>query len=170
MGLREMLAERIHAEDIRIISRCMDSDDAKAELFALLTDPDKRTADNAAWVMSHFTKEQQMWLYDKQDLLIEEALRTDSITKRRIILSILEKQPFAPEAIRTDFLDFCFAQLADDEVPYGIRALCIKLAYKQSLPYPELLDELRLSLELIHPEALNPGLRCTRGKVLKALG
>ena len=56
----------------------MDNDNAKAELFALLTDPDKRTADNAAWVMSHFTKEQQTWLYDKQDLLIEEAMSTDS--------------------------------------------------------------------------------------------
>ena len=45
----------------------------------------------------------------------------------------------------------------------------MKLAYKISLPFPELLDELRQSLLLIEPSDLGAGVRCTRNKILKSL-
>ena len=53
--------------------------------------------------------------------------------------------------------------------PYGVRSLCMKLAYTLSLPYPELLEEVRQSLLLIEPSELGSGVRHTRNKILKSL-
>ena len=78
------------------------------ELFQLLFDSDKRTSDNAAWVLTHLPKTADPWLAERQDLLIDEAMRTSSTTKRRLIMNLLDRTPFESDHLRTDFLDFCF--------------------------------------------------------------
>ena len=53
--------------------------------------------------------------------------------------------------------------------PCGVRSLCMKLAYKLSLPYPELMGELRECLQMIEPTELGAGVRHTRNKILNTL-
>ena len=74
------------------------------------------------------------------------------------MLNLLLRQPYTEEAIRTDFIDFCLTRLADPKSPYAVRAQCIKLAYVQMRYWPELLNELRQTLEMISCEPLSPGL------------
>ena len=48
----------------------------------------------------------------------------------------------------------------------GVKALCMKLAYKQCVHFPELLEELRMHLEVMEPDLLSPGLKVARKKIL----
>ena len=58
---------------------------------------------------------------------------------------------------------------ADPKSPCAVRAQCIKLAYEQMRFWPELLNELRQTLEMISCEPLSPGLRSALRPVMKKL-
>lgn len=160
--LKNILSGRISGSDARALA----GGDFKEELFQLLFDEDKRTSDNAAWVMTHLPKTADEWLAEKQNTLIDEAMRTESTTKRRLIMNLLERTPFQQDSIRTDFLDFCFNIILSDE-PIGVKTLAIKLTYAQSKYYPELLEEFNTALQMMEPEVLPAALKHIRGKMLK---
>ena len=115
----------------------------KEKLYQLTLDDYRRVAVNALWTFTHFAAADNEWLYAKHDQLIERAITEQDVTKLRLILTLLLRQPFDEETIRTDFIDFCLARITDARAPYAIRAQCIKLAYEQMRYWPELLDELR---------------------------
>ena len=141
----------------------------KEGLYQLTLDDDRRVAVNALWTFTHFAAADNEWLYAKHDQLIERAITEQDVTKLRLILTLLLRQPFDEEAIRTDFIDFCLARITDARAPYAIRAQCIKLAYEQMRYWPELLDELRQTLDLISCEPLSPGLRSAWKQVMKKI-
>lgn len=173
MNLRNKLSGRLHENDIRDICffiQKTNEDSKKNELYRLLFDADKRVADNAAWIFTHFDQANNRWLYSKQDELIEEGMKTTSDTKRRLILNLLLKQPFYKENIRTDFLDFCLNRMSSANEPTGVKTLCIKLAYEQCKFFPELCSELKTSLEIMEPALLSMALKTTRKKLLEMLG
>lgn len=159
--LKAILSDRISGSDAKALAKA----DFKEELFQLLFDPDKRTSDNAAWVLTHLPQTADAWLAERQNILIDEALRTTSTTKRRLIMNLLDRTTFAPDHIRTDFLDFCFNTILSDE-PVGVKTLAIKLAYAQSAHYPELLEEVNATLQMMEPEELPAALKHLRGKML----
>ena len=141
----------------------------KEGLYQLTLDDDRRVAVNALWTFTHFTADDNVWLFAKHDQLIERAITEQDVTKLRLILTLLLRQPFDEEAIRTDFIDFCLARLTDTRAPYAIRAQCIKLAYEQMRHWPELLDELLQTLNMISCEPLSPGLRSAWKQVMKKI-
>uniref|UniRef100_UPI0040251B30 hypothetical protein n=1 Tax=Prevotella sp. TaxID=59823 RepID=UPI0040251B30 len=141
----------------------------KEELYQLTLDDDRRVAVNALWTFTHFAAADNVWLFAKHDQLIDRCLNEKDTTKLRLILTLLLRQPFDEETIRTDFIDFCLARLTDARAPYAIRAQCIKLAYEQMCHWPELLDELRQTLDLISCEPLSPGLRSAWKHVMKKI-
>ena len=159
--LKTILSGRISGSDAKAIAQV----DFNEELFQLLFDPDKRTSDNAAWVMTHLPKTADAWLAERQNTLIDEAMRTESTTKRRLIMNLLDRTSFEPDRIRTDFLDFCFNTILSDE-PIGVKTLAIKLAYAQSASYPELLEEVNATLRIMEPDELPAALKHLRGKML----
>ncbi len=168
--MKEQLSQPMHKEDVVATAQLAAKDErVLEEVYRLLYDDDKRTSDNAAWVLTHLPPARHKWLIPRKDEMTDEALRTQSITKRRLIMALLEKQEFTAEEIRTDFLDFCLARLVDPDEPYGIRALAAKLAYAQCRHFPELCGELRQTLELVSREPLKPGLRHIVKKLLKLL-
>ena len=162
LELKNLLSARISGGDARALAGA----DFKEELFLLLFDEDKRTSDNAAWVMTHLPKTDDAWLAERQNILIDEAMRTESTTKRRLIMNLLDRTPFERDSIRTDFLDFCFNIILSDE-PVGVKTLAIKLTYAQSVHYPELLEEFNTALQMMEPEVLPAALKHLRGKMLK---
>ena len=169
---RNILSQSIHEKDILvlcILTKGQENDVKKLELYSLLFDADKRVSDNAAWVFTHFDHLNNKWLFDEQDELIEEVMRTTSETKRRLILTMLLRQPFTPEHIRTDFLDFCLGNITSFHEPIGVKTLSMKLAFEQSQFFPELLSELKSTLEIMETEALSAGLKSIRKKLLKKM-
>ena len=160
--LKTILSCRISGGDARALA----GGDFKEEMFQLLFEEDKRTSDNAAWVLTHLPKTADAWLAERQDTLIDEVLRTTSTTKRRLVMNLLERTPFEADSIRTDFLDFCFNAMLSDE-PIGVKSLAIKLTYAQSKFYPELLEEFNTALQMMEPEVLPAALKHIRGKMLE---
>ena len=141
----------------------------KEELYQLTLDSDHRVAVNALWVFTHFALADNAWLYAKHNQLIDRCLNEKDVTKLRLMLTLLLRQPFDEEDIRTDFIDYCLMRLTDPKSPYAVRAQCIKLAYEQMRYWPELLNELRQTLEMISCEPLSPGLRSAWRQVMKKL-
>lgn len=171
--LRKRLTGRIGEDDIMEVAYLTQGEEnnpVKEVLYALLFDSDDRVAENAVWIFAHFDRANNEWLYDKHDALIDEAMRTPRIPKRRMLLGLLLRQPFYEETIRTDFLDFCLERMMAAAEPVGIRAYCMKLAYLQCRFFPELLSELRQALEIMEPEYLSSGLKVVRRNLLKELG
>ena len=145
------------------------NDNLKEELYQLTLDADRRVATNALWVFTHFSAVDNEWLFAKHDQLIDRCLKEKDTTKLRLMLNLLLRQPYTEEAIRTDFIDFCLTRLADTKSPYAVRAQCIKLAYVQMRYWPELLNELCQTLEMISCEHLSPGLRSAWRQVMKRI-
>lgn len=166
--MREELADHIGKHDIKIIVKSIDAKSIEM-LYSLLFDEDKRVSDNAAWVLTHIPLNQRQNLNQHHDEMIDEALRTTSVTKQRLIMRLLDDQEFPAEEVRTDFLDFCLERIVDSDASCGVRSLAIKLAYKQCLHYPELLQELRETLEILDADTLSRGLAHARNKALQTI-
>ena len=172
MNLYTMLSQRIDMNDIeaiRVYTQGKENDARKEELYRVMMDDDGRAGGNAAWIFSHFTEEDNRWLFSKQQELIDAVMHTKSITKRRIMMVLLERQPFTEEGFRADYLDFCIAHMSMLEEPYGVRALCMKQAFVQCSLVPELLSELEVTLQLMDDNFLSPGLCTAKRNILKKM-
>lgn len=141
----------------------------KEELYQLTFNENERVAFNALWALSHFDEANNPWLYAKHDDLIDRILLEKSMTKLRLMLSLLIRQPFEEATLRSDFIDYCVAKITACAYPYAIRALCMKLAYEQMKYYPELLAELKAALDMLEQEALSPGLASAKRQVMKKI-
>lgn len=163
--IKSQLSGRIGKPDVERLARTAEP----ADLFALLYDADSRTANNAAWVMTHLPNTADPWLAAHQNDLVELAMTIESVTLRRLTMNLLTRTAFAPDDVRTDFLDFCLEVMMSKDETYGVRALAMKLAAAQCIHYPELVAELRLRLNMMEPSMLPAGLRCCRKNILKKL-
>lgn len=170
--MKSLLSHRLSMDginDICLLVHGEQNHSLKEQFYQLTLDSDRRVATNALWVFTHFSAVDNEWLYAKHDQLIDRCLKEKDTTKLRLMLNLLLRQPYTEEAIRTDFIDFCLTRLADPKSPYAVRAQCIKLAYVQMRYWPELLNELRQTLEMISSEPLSPGLRSAWRQVMKKL-
>ena len=170
--MKFLLTQRLSQSEIKqlcALTHGARNNHLKEGLYQLTLDDDRRVAVNALWTFTHFAADDNVWLFAKHDQLIDRCLKEKDATKLRLMLNLLLRQPFDEEAIRTDFIDFCLTRLADPKSPYAVRAQCIKLAYEQMRYWPELLNELRQTLEMISCEPLSPGLRSAWRQVMKKL-
>lgn len=167
--LRKRLAGRLHIADIKALAFKAE-DERNLEmfeaLFGFIFDEDKRVAENAAWVLTHCRQKGTRRLCQHQDAVIEKVLNAESSTMQRLLLSLLLKQPFGKERIRTDFLDFCLSTIISSKHPVAVRVLCCYLSYKQCCHFPELMNELETTLHLLESEQLTSGLSHSKKKVL----
>ena len=170
--MKESLTNRLSQDELHelcALTQGEQNNHLKEELYQLTLDNDRRVAINALWTFTHFALADNEWLYAKHDQLIDRCLKEKDATKLRLMFNLLLRQPFDEEDIRTDFIDYCLMRLTDPKSPYAVRAQCIKLAYEQMRHWPELLNELRQTLEMISCEPLSPGLRSAWRQVMKKL-
>ena len=170
--MRNQLINRLGVNDI--YSLCLqtqgkENNCLKEELYQLTFDENERVAFNALWALSHFDEANNPWLYAKHNDLIDRILLEKSMTKLRLMLSLLIRQPFEEATLRSDFIDYCIAKITACSYPYAIRAYCMKLAYEQMKYYPELLTELKAALDMLEQEALSPGLASAKRQVMKKI-
>lgn len=171
-SLRKKLSDRIQTDDIHEIAfyaQGIEDEPVKQALYRLLFDADKRVSDNAAWVFSYFDLYSNQWLYPHRDELADEAMRTSSSTKRRLLLGLLLRQPFTTDNFRADLFDFCLNRALAAAEPTAIRCLSVKLAYEQGRFFPELLSELLTTLEMMETVSLPAGLRTACRNIRKAI-
>lgn len=168
--MRKKLNKKLCMDDIyEICILCHGNSRKKAELYQLIFDEDERVATNALWVFIHFDMQNNEWLYAKHDDLIDRVLVEKNETKRRLMLSLLLRQPFEEESLRSNFIDFCITKITACSQPYAIRCYCMKLAYEQMKYYPELLTELKAAIDMLEQEPLSPGLTSAKKQVMKKI-
>lgn len=160
----------MHIDDIKALAQKAHGDAGERErLFATMLSGDGREAYFAAWALTHLPASDNKYIDAHREMLVDFALATPDTSLRRLSLALLERLEWPVDAIRTDLLDFCLEHMMMPVEPYGIRALCIKLAYLQCHHFPELKEELRQCLLMMEPSELGTGVKHTRGKILKLL-
>lgn len=127
---------------------------------------DYRVARSALWGLTKATNEELSQLQVILNDLIDLAMRTESSSVRRLSLNIIERLEIKEDELRTDFLDFCFDHMMNIEEFPGIQTLCMKLAFCMSKFYPELMDELKRTLEGMEIEYYKPAVKGVRSKIL----
>ena len=170
--LRNQLVGRIHTEDVRRIVDCMANDDGDVimkVLYHLLSDTDRRVANNAAWVLSCSDGKVMRFLLRYQNQLIDLLIGTKDKSFSRMLFSILRRQTFEKSNLRTDFLDFCLNQIANPNQAIAIRAHAIYVSYSLCKAYPELLNELFMTLQMQESETLSAGLLHARKAIMTAI-
>ena len=107
MNIKLKLSKSVSLKDIHEILNYLHTNKKMVvELYNMLYDTDDVVAFHAAWVMSHFPEEENKFLIKKQDELINELYICNHQGKKRLILTILCKQPLKyPPPL--DLLDFC---------------------------------------------------------------
>ena len=108
---------------------------------------DYRVARSALWGLTKASKEELSQLQVILNELIDQAMQTENSSVRRLSLNVVERLELYEDDLRTDFLDFCFEHMMDVEEYSGIQSVCMKLAYRMCKYYPELMDELKRTLE-----------------------
>ncbi len=168
MNLKDKLSQRIGVADVQEITRYVQGDDERKQaLYDLLYDTDDTVAYQAAWVFTHFSRQESEWLYDKQDKLTDKVLVCKHPGIRRLLLNILYQLPLSNPP-RIDLLEFCLQHsISKDELP-GVQTLCLKLAYEICLLIPELLEEFRLHLDLVSDSPM-PSIYSVHKNLLKAM-
>lgn len=167
-NLKTRLSQRIGMVDIHeIIILTRNDNQKKQELYECLFDCDDRISYQAAWVMTHFSSSENIWMLDKQDELIDALFVCTHPGKRRLILTLLYRQPLHNPP-RIDLLDFCLERMVSKRELPAVQSLCMKLAYELCRYTPELLQELATILELMEHDP-GPAVRAVRKNILKAM-
>ena len=129
-------------------------------------DSDYRVARSALWGLTKATNEELSELQVILNELIDQAMQTKNSSVRRLTLNIIERLKMEEDDLRTDFLDFCFEHIVSFEELPGIQTLCMKLAYRMCSFYPELMDELKRTIEAMEIDYYKPAIKCLRKRIL----
>ena len=127
---------------------------------------DYLVARSALWGLTKASKEELSQLQVILNELINQAMQTENSSLRRLSLNIVERLEMKEDDLRTDFLDFCFDHMIDVEEFPGIQSVCMKLAYRMCKFYPELMDELKRTLEAMEIDFYKPAVKCVRSRIL----
>ena len=127
---------------------------------------DYLVARSALWGLTKASKEEISQLQVILNELINQAMQTKNSSVRRLSLNIVERLEMSEDDLRTDFLDLCFEHMIDVEEFPGIQSVCMKLAFRMCKFYPELMDELKRTLEAMEIDYYKPAVKCVRSKIL----
>ncbi len=127
---------------------------------------DYRVVRSALWGLTKASKEELSQLQVILNEIIDQAMQTENSSVRRLSLNIVERLEMSEDDLRTDFLDFCFEHMIDVKEFPGIQSLCMKLAFRMCKFYPELMDELKRTLEAMEIEYYKPAVKGVRNKIL----
>ena len=129
-------------------------------------DSDYRVARSALWGLTKATDEELAELQVMLNELIDQAMQTGNSSVRRLTLNIIERLKMGEDDLRTDFLNFCFEHMVSIEEYPGIQTLCMKLAYRMCSFYPELMDELKRTLETMEIDCYKPAVKGLYERIL----
>lgn len=160
----------MHIEDIKALAQRAHKDAEERErMFGIMLSGEGREAYYAAWALTHLPAADNEYIDAHREALVQLAVNTPEVPLRRLSMVLLERLEWGIDDVRTDLLDFCLEHMMLPDEPYGVKALCMKLAYRQCRHYPELCAELKQCLLLMEPSELGTGVKHTRGKILKLL-
>ena len=166
--LRILLSRKMSKEEIFAFSRMVNPCNCD-RIFPLIADKDRILSANVAHLCFYAGKDVETWLSGEAPKIMQIVQTTAHEKTRRLLMAILEKIKFDTTNIDVRFLDYCIDGIVSPKVPSAIKVLCIKLAFKQSAAYSELLSELKMILETMDSSMLAPSVVCARKNILKRI-
>lgn len=158
--MKSLLSGKINIPEIRMAASWVAATpENRASLWSLAHNCDRRTSANALWVMTHLPASEAEWLHSLQDELIDMLLAETDTGKKRMLLQLLKVQDYAPDDIRTDFLDFCMSKINSECEAYAVRCFSIYTAFRMCRHFPALIAELEQHLDMMSSQSLSPGLK-----------
>lgn len=168
--LYSRLNHRIHSGDIQALLHSHTADELLPVLVSLLQADNKRVADNAAWIMTHFHDSVLRQYKDCIWSLKSLALTTHDTTLRRLLLTLFERVYTPQDPLDITFLNQCLDGMSDPSIPVGTRALYMKLAWQQCRQQADLASEMLAILRFMDRETdLAPAVACVRNRILNSV-
>lgn len=145
-------------------------------LITRTSEEEKRIAENAAWMATHWKREELEWLVPRMDQIVDIAIRTESSTMRRLALTllfhllpiVLENQKELTEN-QLRLLNFCLDVISPMQSAEWSVGLSMKISALMVRTIPELRDEVRTLLEMIDESLCTSGILAARHNALKML-
>lgn len=131
-----------------------------------LYDDDPIVVRNALSAVTKATDAELAQLNPMADELIDMAIKCNNPSVRRALFGIIQRLDMKKDCVRTDFLDHCLTRMMDVDEVTSVQALCMKLAYKMCSFYPELMEELKRTLEAMEISFYKPAVKSVRRKIL----
>ena len=160
---------RLLKGQVMVIPNNLHHDECGIEaMFTAMKQTDNpRMAYNAAWVLSHLSKEdKRIYLLPHYGELVDMATSAELCFRRGLILTILTDLP--TNEPNGKLLDFCLIHLINPKESDGSRSAMIKLAARMCKPYPELCKELTLCLDMM-PQDSSPSIAAAKRNALKMI-
>lgn len=129
-------------------------------------DADSRIARNTMWVLTKASDGELQTIYYLLNDLINLSMQSTDSSVRRLSLTIVERLKMKEEDLRTDFLDYCLNHMTDFNEQPAVQALCMKLAFRMSTFYPELIEELKRTIEAMEIYYYTPAVKSVRNRIL----
>ena len=153
-------------EALAIYKEVKQEDDFLGFAKQFMHNEDYQVARNALWGLTKATNKELSQLQIILDDLIDLAMQTGNSSVRRLSLNLIERLKMEEEDLRTDFLDFCLEHMSSIEEYPGIQSLCMKLAFRICKFYPELMDELKRTIEAMEIDYYKPAVKNIRSRIL----
>jgi hypothetical protein len=169
VNIREKL-EKAHSQAITqiIVDEICEAPNKMDELMTIFIEGPVQITQRASWPISVVAERHPELLNNYYNLFIEllnKSGKHDAIN-RNIVRALQFTE--IPEEFQGELLDACFKLLKSSKEPIAVRAFCMTVIYNLSKKYPDIIPELRASIEAIIPNA-STGLKNRGNKILKSI-
>jgi len=137
------------------------------ELMILFLGKDYRITQRAAWILSHCFDENP-WLINKHlKVMIDNLKKQVDVAVKRNTVKVLQHVDI-PDDLLGDLAEICFGYLNSGKEAVAVKAHSMTILFNIVKKFPELKDELKLSIEDQMPYE-SAGFKARGRKILKAL-
>jgi hypothetical protein len=162
--------EQEHSKELtnKIVEEVLIHPKKMDELMSVFVEGPVQITQRAAWAMSYVAQRHPKLLVNYYDLMIDllnQQGKHDAIN-RNIVRAL--QYANIPEKFQGQILDACFKLLNSSKEPIAVKAFCMTVIYNLSKIYPDIIPELRASIENLLPTA-SAGLKNRGNKILKAI-
>lgn len=163
----EILQEHSKAQTLRIVQRIGDDRAAFDELMQLFLHDERTVVQRAAWAVSYCLEAHPEWTEHYLPQLLKNLhgpVPHDAV-KRNTVRALQHIE--IPDELAGEAADLLFRFATDPQEPVAVRCFSIATLFNICKKEPELLEELRLTIEQIFENETTPGLRSRGSRTLK---
>ena len=164
----ELLREHSKAQTMRIVGLIGNDQSLFDELVGIFLHAGQPLAQRAAWVLRYCAEAHPEWAERHLEALLKNLHNPVHDAVKRNTVRLLEFLPM-PERLAGEAIDLLFRWLADPRESVAVRCFSMTSLYNICQHEPDLLEELRLTIEDALPNG-SAGIRSRGAKLLRAIG
>ena len=163
----ELLDDFSKAQMVMLSKRIGPNQEEFDKVIELFLDQNNKVSSRAAWLLSHCV-DNHSWLIDKhiEAIILNLKKKTNDAVKRNTLRVLQFKE--IPEDLHGQTAELCFNFLNSGREPIAVKAHAMTILFNIVKIYPELKDELKVSIEDQFPFG-SAGFKSRGKKILKAL-